>query len=175
MAGKARPVALRFWAKVNKNGPVAPGMTTPCWLWTGAIYPMTSRARGNGGYGAFRDETGRTRGAHRVGYELQNGPIPRGLHACHHCDVRACVRGDHLFAGDDRANQRDSVQKGRASPPPHGRGEANGNSRLTEVQVREIRARHAAGERQVLLARAFGVSQAAVSKIVRREWWSHVA
>lgn len=25
------------WSKVEKSGPIEPGMATPCWLWLGAV------------------------------------------------------------------------------------------------------------------------------------------
>lgn len=54
-----------------------------CWLWTASIHPT--------GYGQF--QLGR---AHRVAYELRNGPIPDGLTLDHLCRVRNCVNPDHL-------------------------------------------------------------------------------
>src|SRR5690242_17042798 len=40
----------RFWARVNKNGPVHPVLGTACWLWEGN--------KGRGGYGRFALERG---------------------------------------------------------------------------------------------------------------------
>ena len=75
----------RFWAKVDKNGPLWNG--TPCWLWKGA----TSE-----GYGRSK-VVGRTeRRAHRVAYELLIGPIPEGLTLDHLCRTHLCVNGAHL-------------------------------------------------------------------------------
>lgn len=149
-------VAARFWAKVRK--------TDTCWLWTGKHH-VTS------GYGQFW-RAGRVEYAHRVGYELQNGPIPAGLDVLHRCDVRACVRGEHLFPGDDRMNQADAKAKGRLN---RARGPQNGNARLTPAKVQQIRRRAAAGDTQDAIAADHGVSQAVVSQIVRRVTWTHVA
>lgn len=56
------------------------------------------------------------------------------------------------------------------------RGDRNRNSRFTAEQVLDIRARYAAGGvSQRRLAADHGVSQAAISKIVRRENWSQVS
>lgn len=53
------------------------------------------------------------------------------------------------------------------------RGEANGNSKLTEADVREIRNLYAAGaDSQQQLADQYGVNEATVSRVVRRERWS---
>ncbi len=34
----ARPLRERFFEQVNFNGPIMPGMATPCHEWTGARY-----------------------------------------------------------------------------------------------------------------------------------------
>jgi hypothetical protein len=73
----------RFWAKVDTRG--------ECWTWTASF-------RG-GGYGAFSVyDAGKNRiaAAHRVAYELANGPIPDGLVLDHLCHNRACVNPAHL-------------------------------------------------------------------------------
>lgn len=73
------PLTERFWAKVQK--------TSECWLWTGA--------RMKDGYGHIKVD-GRMVRAHRLSYEMVNGPIPEGLDLDHLCRVRHCVRPDHL-------------------------------------------------------------------------------
>ena len=51
-------------------------------------------------------------------------------------------------------------------------GEACGHAKLTASQVREIRRLAVEGRKQVLIARAFGISQSNVSQIVSRTtWW----
>lgn len=103
--GKTRPLADRFWAKVNK--------TEGCWEWTGA--------KGRGGYGQLYVD-GKDVRAHRVSWELHHGPIPKGMFVCHHCDNQPCVRPEHLFIGDNAANMRDAFAKGRHSTPWMRRG-----------------------------------------------------
>jgi sugar (pentulose or hexulose) kinase len=202
-----------FWAKVDKNGPMIPGMKTACWLWT-------ANKRGKG-YGSFR-VSGRTLSTHRIAWVLMNGQIPdngsyHGICVCHKCDVRNCCNPEHLFLGTQMENVEDKDRKGRGNYPtgdnhhsrlhperlargdasgsrlhpekrPRGdahparlhperlaRGEANGNTKLTAVQVVEIRSLYAAGGiTQRSLGMQFGVSQAPIRDIINRKRWRHI-
>lgn len=53
-------------------------------------------------------------------------------------------------------------------------GENNPQARLTEGTVREIDLRLQRGERQVDLAREFGVDQSRISRIKTRTDWAHI-
>ena len=88
LAWKGSPEA-RFWAKVNKDGPVPLNRPDlgPCWLWTAGL--------GGNGYGRFRANKRMTY-AHRFAYELLVGPVPEGAELDHLCRVRHCTRYDHL-------------------------------------------------------------------------------
>jgi hypothetical protein len=89
---------VRFMAKVQ--------VTDGCWLWTAS-------ARTDG-YGQFRHlGYGTTPGAtHRLSYEHHVGPIPEGMHVLHRCDVKRCVRPDHLYVGDRSDNMQDAADRG---------------------------------------------------------------
>jgi hypothetical protein len=91
-----------FWKRVAK----ASG--DQCWLWTGTLK--------TGKYGQlYRGKGSKPRFviAHRFSYQLHYGAIPKGRMVCHHCDVPACVRPDHLFLGSSKDNVHDMYKKGR--------------------------------------------------------------
>lgn len=73
--------AERFWSKVNREG--AGG----CWLWTLSVMDRY----GHGQFTVRRDGKQRHLYAHRVAWELTNGPIPvpvRGeVHTAESCRV----------------------------------------------------------------------------------------
>lgn len=98
----------RFWAKVDKNGPLPkerPELGN-CWVWTAATYPD--------GYGSF-SVARKSRGAHRVAYEMAVGPVPVGLVIDHLCRRPSCVRYTHLEAVPQLLNiDRGELPKHRA-------------------------------------------------------------
>jgi len=153
----------RFWSHVDKSD--------DCWLWTAGCV--------SGGYGQIY--CGITRSypyTHRVSWEIAYGPIPDGLCVCHHCDNPPCVRPDHLFLGTHADNMRDAFVKSRGlfnSSFPHiSAGEQNGLSKLTDIDVRQIRISRAAGARPVDLARIYGIDRCTVWTICTRKTWKHV-
>lgn len=107
----------RFWSFVDKfDHPKG------CWLWTGSTNPA--------GYGVFSNESRIMVMAHRISWEISNKqPIPNQLKVLHQCDVRNCVRPDHLFIGTQHQNVLDMESKGRGR---HLGGENNGRSKLTD-------------------------------------------
>lgn len=82
---------------------------TGCWLWMGT-------ANREGGYGRAR-VNGVSVVAHRASWEFHIGPIPEGRQVLHRCDLPPCVNPGHLFLGDQTANMRDMVAKGRHRNP----------------------------------------------------------
>lgn len=103
------PLAERFWAKVDKNGPTMPGMESPCWIW------IAAKATKRGGYGVISGpRAAGAQKAHRVAFVLQGGVLTQDKpDVLHRCDNPPCVRGDHLFAGNDADNVADMISKGR--------------------------------------------------------------
>lgn len=91
----------------------------------------------------------------------------------HKCDVRNCVNPDHLMLGTVAMNNKDKQNKGRNIthfvPGNQFAKLGSGNTRLTEDQVLAIRAD---GRRQIDIAKAYSITQAAVSGIKLRKLWA---
>ncbi|WP_116364397.1 HNH endonuclease signature motif containing protein [Parahaliea mediterranea] len=77
---------------------------TSCIWWIGSNHST--------GYGGVW-LNGKVRGAHRVVYELEHGPIPDGFVVRHKCDNRKCINPDHLELGTHRDNANDCINRGR--------------------------------------------------------------
>lgn len=132
---------------------------TGCWLWQRAI-------RSNG-YGALRTE-GRTRPAHRIALSVATGvEPPRGIDACHHCDVRRCVNPDHLFFGTRAENMQDCARKGRGNAPSLS-GDECPASKLTAAQVAVIRTD---GRSDAIVAKVYGVNKGAITNLRIGKTW----
>lgn len=145
-------IVNRFWSKVNK--------TNSCWNWI---------ASKDNGYGRFWLD-GRNLMAHRFSYSLTNGPIFHNEVVCHKCDNPACVRPDHLFLGTRDDNMLDMVSKGRSA-----KGILNGNKKLTEQQVLEIRNLYVTTNiTYAELARRYNVDKTNIPSIIKRETWKHI-
>jgi len=94
----SKTLAERFWAKVDISG--------DCWNWT---------AYKNGqGYGRIIVD-GKVRFAHRVGYEMEVGPIPDGMVIDHICHNEACVKPSHLRACTLKQNNENRPQVTRTA------------------------------------------------------------
>jgi len=65
---------------------------------------------------------------------------------------------------------RDMNRKDRST-----RGDRNGNAKLTEEDIRDIRRRAGKGKSQRALAREYGVSEGTIWGIIHRKTWKHVA
>ena len=95
------PLAERFARYLS------PGAPEDCWEWRGQFNAC--------GYGKFRLTPNSMNLAHRVAWQIAHGPIPDGLHVCHHCDNPPCCNPAHLFLGTHGDNMRDREIKGRGS------------------------------------------------------------
>jgi hypothetical protein len=88
----------RFWAKVDKDGPVVDHMGDCCWVWIASKFKA--------GYGQFMMSQPKHMPvyAHRFSYELEHGKIPEGMQIDHICMNRACVRPPHLRLATNKQN-----------------------------------------------------------------------
>lgn len=142
-----------FWARI------VPEPNTGCWLYLGPY-----DKDGYGKFGALGER------AHRIAWTLTRGPVPHGKWVLHRCDTEPCVNPGHLFLGDNALNVDDRTAKGRSQ-----RGIAHGRAKIDDGDVREIRRRYFAGDRQRDLAVEFGISKTQIARIVHEESWGHVS
>ena len=152
----------RFWLKVEKDA-----NDRGCWEWQASTETT--------GYGQVRIDGVDTQ-AHRYSWALHNGEIGDNW-VLHKCDNRLCVNPEHLYLGDATDNMNDMWKRERHSKPdppvPDPTGEKNPRSKLTENDVRKIRKEHP-DKTQQELADEYGLTQATISQITRRESWTHV-
>lgn len=91
--------------------------------------------------------------------------------ALHSCDNTACCNDAHLKAGTALRNCEERYERGRARHP---RGMDVSASKLTDAEVLRIRSLCAKGAEQKSIAARFGVSRAAVCRVVNRKAWGHI-
>lgn len=138
----------KFWKQVNKS-PNPNG----CWEWTGGTHPF--------GYGRFYGKL-----THRISYELHTAKLAKGQCVLHQCDNPKCVNPAHLKAGTRTDNAKERTERNR-SPI----GSSVHNSKLTELQVLEIRASSKSAKE---LASLYGVGEANIYSIRARVNWRHI-
>lgn len=124
----------------------------PCTLWTAA----SDRK----GYGfVWVPQLKKIVRAHRVAVFLATGCWPVDC-VLHECDNPACVRFDHLREGTQLENIEETAARKRYAV-----GERNGHAKLSNEHVQSIRSLAGSATRAAL-ARQFGVTPSAVSRIV---------
>ncbi len=171
-----------------------PEPNTGCLLWIAAVsekgYAMTSV-----GAKTFR--------VSRLLFASLNGKIPNKMFVCHKCDQPSCVNDKHLFLGTAKQNTADMIAKGRRTkettqkgdlhwsrinpdwvakgvsnganthPEKRPRGETQGNHKLTEKSVFEIRAIGNSMHKQDI-ADIYGVSRRTIGNILQGRGWRHL-
>lgn len=167
---------LRFWAKVNKDGPTQPNMDSPCWIWTAGRF--------SDGYGSFSlRKTAYL--SHRISYVISCGQFNGSLFGMHICDNKSCCNPTHLIAGTCAENMRDAAKKGRLAtgekngsrihPKRLSRGESHYCAKLTDEKVAEMRRLYSAGGISYsAIGRRFGVSLQVAARAIKRKKWKHV-
>jgi len=158
--------AARFMRKIDARG------ADDCWPWLGGV--------NCNGYGRI-NIGGDMYLAPRIALTL-DGRNPGSLIARHKCDNPPCCNPSHLDTGTHADNIRDKVERGRAPrgdangsrthPECRARGGAHGMSKLTEADIRAIRA----DPRSLsAIAKEYSVHFQQISRVKRRETWAHVA
>ena len=159
-----------FWKKVNK--------TDNCWIWIGAKMGFKTHLYGNFGFNH------KSNYAHRLSWELYNGPIPKGLWVLHKCDNPACVNPKHLFLGTAKTNALDRDLKGRTSKHigkliKDGKiilpkGEEHYKSKLNNEDIKLIRKLKKRGLNSFKIAQKFFMSSSHIRNILAKRYWKHI-
>jgi hypothetical protein len=132
-----------------------------CWDWNGHL---------KDGYGCFRFK-GKDTKAHRISWEINFGPIPKGMFVCHKCDNRKCTNPEHLFLGFILDNTKDMISKNRQKGPI---GSHNKKSILTELDIPIIRNRLSIGDSIKKIAQDYKVTFQTIFSIKIGKNWKHV-
>ena len=162
-----------FWPRLDKNGPTMRPELGPCWVWTGS--------RDEAGYGHLRiaafkwsqitgdksvsrwqtHNSNQHFAAHRLAYQIANGPIEKDRRVLHKCDNPPCCRPDHLEAATHRDNMRDMVGKGRYH-------------NLNALKVRAVKWLAEGEFTQEQIQDLFHLHPRTVSSILNGTTWKHV-
>mgnify|MGYP003611304111 FL=1 len=146
-----RTAESRFWAKVDKDGPLNPRLRTKCWTWTAC-----TTTSGYGQFGFMRKVVP----AHVFSWELENGPIPAGYSIDHHFSCpKNCVNPAHLRTCTPKQQMENRLVQSnsssgyrgvswdsgrgmwRADITHHGRGKFLGHFHVAEVAAEVVRAK----------------------------------
>jgi hypothetical protein len=158
------------WGRTNINAP-APSDKPPSPNWRKMAQTSWGRKKGFERYQVkIFIGSGKYRNRHvpQLVLEAFVGPRPPGMECCHNDENPTNNRLTNLRWDTKRGNFDDVIKLGTQ------RGERNGHSKLTEDQVRSIRAERCEGARVSALARKYGVSVPAIADIVKRRNWKHV-
>lgn len=91
-----------FWASARRDD------EGECLIWF--------RTKTSAGYGNVRFG-GKTHTAHRLAYELTNGPVPKGMELDHLCRNRLCIDPTHL----EPVTRRENILRGEGPTARHAR------------------------------------------------------
>lgn len=141
---RAAIIRSKFFSRVDFNAP------NGCWIWTGL--------KSEKGYGLFYNGE-KTRRATHYALSIEGIEVPKGMMACHKCDVSSCVNPDHLYVGTVTENNHDKILRGRPS------------GKLSLSDVREI-LRDLHNMKVSSLAEKYGVSSSAISRIKNGKGWA---
>jgi len=151
-----RPLEERFWERVDKNG------SNDCWVWMAGCF--------SNGYGQIESNK-KNRRVHVVSFELFYKRKVKDGYILHHiCNNKKCCNPAHLQEMTI-AEHLSLHHKGKIGSE----GEKNGNSKVTEKIVIEIRLKYKTGKYTMKrLAEEYNVTVPLISYIVNRKIWRHV-
>jgi hypothetical protein len=151
--GEGNSEVERFWSRVAITS-----NPDKCWEWQGGRIE---------GYGTvdIQKKTWRT---HRYVWFLMTGNIS-DLEILHSCDNPPCCNPAHLREGTQQDNMTDKQSKNRQA-----RGSVNGNAKLTETQVREIKIALAKKEVRRTIAARYAVTPTTITGIAKERTWQHI-
>jgi hypothetical protein len=166
------PAEVRFWNFIKKEGRINEDLPeyqhlSRCWKWSGGY--------GRRGYGRFQGNDCKLLPAHRFSYYLHH-PLNEFIEnieffVCHSCDNPECCNPEHLFLGTHIENMRDRDEKGRGGQP---NGEKNGQAKLNENQVKEIREKYTKKNKLTYkqLGKEYGVHPKTIQRIIKHKNWT---
>lgn len=117
------------------------------------------------GYGISAIQS-RKMSAHRASWLLYGNSIAEGQYLLHTCKHRDCINPAHLYVGTQKQNVQDQIDAGTFVY-----GELNGTAKLTEEQVREIRAERMSAR---YYADKFNLSYHTVWDVLKGRSWKHI-
>lgn len=120
------------------------------------------------GYGFFTNDGVRYRVNRFVCRRVYGEPSSEDLDAAHSCGNRLCVNPSHLRWATRKENCADRLIHGTENV-----GEKNGQAKLTEEDVREIRALLESGMKRKLIADRFHISLSHLDAIRARTKWAY--
>lgn len=130
-----------------------------CLLWRPGSKGLTDD------YGRIRVD-GRVMSANVVVFAVKHGLPPQGVLVTHRCDVRACVRDDHLRLGDRSSNLKECYQRGWRTGYA-GPTLVNMDHPQATLPTEAARAIRADKRASAVVAETFGISTSYVRKIRR--------
>jgi hypothetical protein len=147
----------RFWSKVDIKG------IDECW-------PFKNNKSNK--YGRiYYPKIKKYESAHRIAWELTNGPIPEGFDILHKCDFPPCNNPNHLFPGTQKDNMNDMYSKGRGNAK---RGSLNYGAKVTEMDVVKIRQLREQGLMLKEIADIYDLAITTTCNIIHKQTWKHV-
>lgn len=140
------------------------------WVIPGAMKKCPPNDRGYPHVSLYKNGRGKTTRVHCLVAEAFLGPRPIGYQICHNDGCRANSWAENLRYGTVSENQLDRAIHGTSNA-----GDRSAHNKLTENEVREIRAAPYYRGLTRDLSRTYRVTTATVSNIRHRKMWRHLA